>query len=280
MNNALRKARTEKGYSQSALARLVKAGRSTINGYELYGTPPRREYAERIANALGVTVEEIFPRLANRAGIPSKRIPADGYCNYRLRHAREEKPITAEALATQIGINPSTYLAYEALRICPPAETQEKIAAGLGKAVSELFPANLREITAEVERERKLRKEQNADSALDEKLTSPDEILNHDYGIYANDPRLLRETTFVQNLEENLRFQLQHPVEMHTPESVRKITTRERQYLDMFFGLSGNPYPIQEIIKRLKVSRQAVYIGIDKAIEKLRAGMELQVSSL
>ena len=60
MNNRLRVLRAEKRWSQAELAERVHVSRNSINAIENGKFDPSLPLAFRIANAFGLTVEEIF----------------------------------------------------------------------------------------------------------------------------------------------------------------------------------------------------------------------------
>lgn len=60
MNNRIRLLRAEKGWSQAELADRVGVSRNSINSVENGKFDPSLPLAFRIANAFGLTVEEIF----------------------------------------------------------------------------------------------------------------------------------------------------------------------------------------------------------------------------
>ena len=60
-NQALRQARQRAGYSQRALAELVGVAQTTVGNWERCSSRPNEETRERVAELLGVKVENIFP---------------------------------------------------------------------------------------------------------------------------------------------------------------------------------------------------------------------------
>ncbi len=60
MKNRLRVLRAEQGWSQAELAERVRVSRNSINAVENGKFDPSLPLAFRIANAFGLTVEEIF----------------------------------------------------------------------------------------------------------------------------------------------------------------------------------------------------------------------------
>lgn len=67
--NALRALRTKMSLPIAAVAVRAKVGTATITMIERYGHEPRPETKERLARALGVDVEQIWPD-ANRSDSP------------------------------------------------------------------------------------------------------------------------------------------------------------------------------------------------------------------
>ena len=59
-NQPLRRARERAGYSQRILAQLVGVSQTTIGNWEQFSTRPDAETQQRVAELLGVLVDEIF----------------------------------------------------------------------------------------------------------------------------------------------------------------------------------------------------------------------------
>ena len=59
--NALRALRTQRKLSMAAIAVRAKVGTATLTMIERYGHEPRPETKERLARALGVDVQQIWP---------------------------------------------------------------------------------------------------------------------------------------------------------------------------------------------------------------------------
>ena len=57
----LKKIRTEKGYTQSEVAKKAKISERAYQNYELGERIPNVQIAQQIANVLHTTVEELFP---------------------------------------------------------------------------------------------------------------------------------------------------------------------------------------------------------------------------
>tara|TARA_Y100000310_G_C20648528_1_gene798033 strand:- start:1339 stop:1665 length:327 start_codon:yes stop_codon:yes gene_type:complete len=79
----------------------------------------------------------------------------DGYFNYYLREARINCELTVLKLSERTGINSRLIYAYGRLRCFPPQKNARKIARVLGVRVEDIFPETIRELTLDVERERK-----------------------------------------------------------------------------------------------------------------------------
>lgn len=62
MNNRIRVLRAEKKWSQAELAERVSVSRNSINSIENGKFDPSLPLAYRIADAFGLTIEEVFPR--------------------------------------------------------------------------------------------------------------------------------------------------------------------------------------------------------------------------
>jgi putative transcriptional regulator len=62
MNNRIRVLRAERKWSQAELAEQVNVSRNSINSIENGKFDPSLPLAFRIADAFGLTVEEVFPR--------------------------------------------------------------------------------------------------------------------------------------------------------------------------------------------------------------------------
>lgn len=62
MNNRIRVLRAEKKWSQAELAERVGVSRNSINAIENGRFDPSLPLAFRIANAFGLTVEEVFDK--------------------------------------------------------------------------------------------------------------------------------------------------------------------------------------------------------------------------
>jgi putative transcriptional regulator len=62
MNNRIRVLRAERKWSQAELAEQVKVSRNSINSIENGKFDPSLPLAFRIADAFGLSVEEVFPR--------------------------------------------------------------------------------------------------------------------------------------------------------------------------------------------------------------------------
>lgn len=62
MNNRIRVLRAERKWSQAELAEQVHVSRNSINSIENGKFDPSLPLAFRIADAFGLTVEEVFPR--------------------------------------------------------------------------------------------------------------------------------------------------------------------------------------------------------------------------
>lgn len=58
---SVRERRVKMGFTQEALARIVSVSRQTIHDVE-HGSSPRVDLALDLADALGTTVEELWPR--------------------------------------------------------------------------------------------------------------------------------------------------------------------------------------------------------------------------
>lgn len=67
MTNILKAIRSEMGLPIAAIAVRAKVGTATIVAIERHGHNPRLETKQRLADALGVAVERIWPA-ADRAG--------------------------------------------------------------------------------------------------------------------------------------------------------------------------------------------------------------------
>lgn len=62
MNNRIRVLRAEKGWSQAELAERVQVSRNSINAVENGKFDPSLPLAFRIADAFGLSIEQIFLR--------------------------------------------------------------------------------------------------------------------------------------------------------------------------------------------------------------------------
>lgn len=62
MNNCLKVLRAERGWSQQMLADLLEVSRQSVNAIETGRYDPSLPLAFRIADAFGLTIEEIFLR--------------------------------------------------------------------------------------------------------------------------------------------------------------------------------------------------------------------------
>ena len=58
----LREIRKARGMTQTELSKVTGIHRTTINRYEKVGVDPKIETAEKLAKALGVTVNELIER--------------------------------------------------------------------------------------------------------------------------------------------------------------------------------------------------------------------------
>lgn len=68
--NKLREARIKRRWSQAKLAKEAGVGYAGLSRYEQGWSTPTRQTAKRLADALGVTVTQIYPNqaLKNRGG--------------------------------------------------------------------------------------------------------------------------------------------------------------------------------------------------------------------
>lgn len=64
-NGTLRKLRLERGLTQRQLAEKAGLNKTVISHYETMHITPSKETAEKIANALGVKAEKVFPEFLN-----------------------------------------------------------------------------------------------------------------------------------------------------------------------------------------------------------------------
>ena len=110
IGNKLRKARTEKGYTQKQFAELVGIPYSTYSNYENNNREPGRESLERIANALGLSVIELLEFWEVAADTPND--------------VSEDKPFSFPALEKKVeeigyGIIYGTYENSDGIEISP-----------------------------------------------------------------------------------------------------------------------------------------------------------------
>ena len=95
IGNKLRKARTEKGYTQKQFAELVGIPYSTYSNYENNNREPGRESLERIANALGLSVIELLEFWEVAADTPTDlenlNDDTDSYLKFKLEELRKKK---------------------------------------------------------------------------------------------------------------------------------------------------------------------------------------------
>jgi len=203
----------------------------------------------------------------------------DSYFNYNLRFARHVVGYTMDQLAGAVGITVPTVASYERLRSFPEPQIAEKIAGVLGKKRDELFPGWLKELIAEVHRERKGHlpnkiyhhlkcKVEEGNANLTEmkeyqhlSVLHPSQLRSH------HEAQLVAETdVFLEVSRRELRERL--------PEALTILDTREREILERRYGLKGECQTLEVIGKQYKITRERVRQIERKTIEKLRVFME------
>src|SRR3989344_2389732 len=85
-------------------------------------------------------------------------VRTDDYINDNLREARLSSGLIAEDISRLVGVSVQGLFGYERLRAFPCDEIAQRISKVLERPVDYLFPEYLRELTHEVNKERKEKK--------------------------------------------------------------------------------------------------------------------------
>lgn len=125
--------RAQKGLTQRELGAAAGVAWSMISKYESGKSMPRLKVLMRLADALGVSTNELQGGEASRPSIELY----DGFST-RLLELRGAKKISLRLLAKKTGIDASTLADFELAELSPSTDDIYSIADGLGVSVSEL----------------------------------------------------------------------------------------------------------------------------------------------
>lgn len=150
--NSFSAARISSGLSFKQIAKRAHLSMSALRRYEHSKAKPKKESAERVAEALGEPAKFIFTDGIFTASFPHKKrrdAKSQVYINSNLRDARLNAGLTQRALAEQAGLTDVTINSYESLMTFPEREHARRIARVLNKPVGYLFSEWARYLTHE-----------------------------------------------------------------------------------------------------------------------------------
>jgi RNA polymerase sigma factor (sigma-70 family) len=170
--------------------------------------------------------------------------------NNRLLQCREEMGMTVTQFINHVGISIGTYYNTVALKRYPSQEIAQRIASATGYSIDYLFPDYLKIVSKTVA----------VKTISEPQMVALNEAKQHN----------LITDGGIESTEDAILLDEEHKV---ISDVLSTLTPRQERVIKMRYGLAGKgEYTLDEIARRLSLTRERIRQIESKALNKLRNG--------